>query len=174
MCISWQLLPNHHMNKLIRLQSWKWGHTACYMKQMNTGVWWAVSIVTVLSKHQNIMRSHRWPGRCIIAVKSVSACPAHKHKNTHTHHAVEELIPLWIQSLSQSLLMDQTHNKKRQSHCQNQQMSSHSTERIRHMSEKERETGREQEKERIGGEREQLRRERRGSPSVHLQGLIDQ
>lgn len=51
---------------------------------MNAGVWWAVSIVTVLSKHQNIMRSHRRPGRCIIAVKSVSVSPAHKHKDTYT------------------------------------------------------------------------------------------
>lgn len=80
----------------------------------------AVSIATVLSKHQNIMRSHHTPGRC----KSVSVSP--KQKDTYTH-AAEEAIPLWILSLSQSVLMDQSHYKKEKRLCQNQQMSSHST-----------------------------------------------
>lgn len=58
----------------------------------------------------------------------ICICFSSTQTQGHTYtHAVEEDIPLWILSLSQSLLMDQSHNKKRQSHCQNQQMSSHST-----------------------------------------------
>jgi len=116
----------------------------------------------------------------------ICICFSSTQTQGHTYtHAAEEVNPQSIGNpnpfpITSNGSEPSTTKKKRQSHCQNQQISSHSTagalvsslERNRHMSEGERETGREQEKERIGGEREESKRERRGvsicpSPGSH-------